>query len=710
MTIKGLHQGQGRTAADTRRLRRWIVNAARSTIGPIPLLGPAARHGLRKLRFLKRRTVRVWELTRRLAERPGDVSSLLEAWRHGGANALTDQARLLLGISPAEGSASDWFKKVRPNAALLSRFRRAKWPAQAPRFTILTPVYNVREDWLRAAVASVIAQTYPNWQLILINDASSLPHITPTLDELAAGDPRVKVIHLAANGGVAKATNLGLERAEGDYVAFLDHDDFLEPHALHRFAQAALADRADLIYSDEAVTSEDIDDVLAIPLRTGFSYDYYLCHPYYVHFISVKTSILRQVGGIDETMTVSQDVDLGLRLIEHCRMITHVPEVLYRWRWHGASLSHKQFDRVQNATRGALERHLSRMGVVAAVEDRTHHNFRDIRFQPSGAPKVAILVTSSGGRRRAELHLQAIANTVPKNLAEAIVVDERNHGRDFTPPRVRARGRGLADVRFPGGSATIMNAAVRRLDSSFTHYLFLDSDIEPINVGWLEHMLGFVTRGDVGVVGPLLFDPFCRIRHAGLLIGISGLLGHAHCGADLRIGEHNRNPGRNGELLCSRDVAAVSARCMLVDAKVFHELRGFDDRFLTDLHDVDLCLRIRAAGKKVLFDAHALLVDHADPDGSMKPSKNDLRLLRALHKETFEQCDMFFHPFLSSDSPAFVYSPLARARDEVRFRTAEVILPGSRQRHITRVDRPETNSRNMHANICDQHAETSRID
>jgi GT2 family glycosyltransferase len=494
----------------------------------------------------------------------------------------------------------------------------------------------------------------------------------------------------------------------------MDHDDCLEPHALHRFAQAALADGADLIYSDEAYTSEEIDDIhsLGIPLRTAFSYDYYLCHPYYVHLIAVKSSILRRVGGVDETMPVSQDVDLGFRLLERCKTITHVPEVLYRWRLHEASLSHQQSHRVQDATRGALQRHLSRVGVVATVHDIAHLNFRDIRFQPKGAPKVAILLTSFGARRSAEFRIQSIAKTVPKNLAETIVVDGQNHGRALTLAPARTGGRGLPAPagRSLGGTAALLNEAVRRLDSSFTHYLFLDSDIEPISEGWLEHMLGLVTRGDVGIVGPLLFDPSCRIRHAGLLVGVAGSVSHAHLGADLRTGDHIRNYGRNGELLCTRDVAAVSARCMLVDGELFHNLGGFNDRFRDEFHDVDLCLRARAAGKKVLFDAHALLLDHADPDGPRKPSKKDLRLLRALHREALAQCDIYFHPLLSPHSPAFAYSPMARSREEVRFRTTEVVLPGSSGRPpVARVDPPESHERKRRVHLFEHCVPMSRI-
>jgi GT2 family glycosyltransferase len=677
MAIDESHPDHVTKAANPRRLRRLILSAARSTIGPIPLLGPTARYGLSSLRSARKRANRVWDLSKRLAARRGDLPTLVEAWKSGGVKALRDQVRLLAGVAPTKKSASEWLKRVQPSPTLLSRFRRTEWSACAPWFTILTPVYNVREEWLRSAVTSVLSQTYRRWELILINDASSAPHITPTLNELAGRDPRVKVIHLSTNSGVSKATNVGLDRAEGDYVAFLDHDDHLEPHALHRFAQAALAYDSDLIFSDEAVTSEDISEILSIPLRTAFSYDYYLCHPYFVHLIAVKTGIIRRVGGIDETMTVSQDVDLVLRLIEHSRRITHVPEVLYRWRMHGASLSHRQFDLVQNATRGALERHLSRIGADAEVEDRTHHNFRDIRFRPRGSSRLAILVIPSGDPRRTDLRLQHITGTFRKELAEMILVD--GHERDHFLPIPGVNSRGWDADRSPRSQPAMLNEAVSRLDSNFTHYLFLDSELEPLSAGWLEHLLGFATRGDVGAVGPLVIDPACRIRHAGLITGVLGPVGHAFQGADFRMGEHNRNAGRNGELLCTRDVAAVSARCMMVDAGLFHELGGFDERCRSSLFEVDLCLRIRSMGKKVLFDANTVMLDHASR-GSKKPSSHDVKQLEATHVEVFSQCDIFYHPLLSADSTAFVSSPMARTLDPVPFRTVEVVLPRASSR------------------------------
>ena len=156
------------------------------------------------------------------------------------------------------------------------------------------------------------------------------------------------------------ATNLGINEARGDYVFFMDHDDYLEPHALHRFAEAILQDRPDMIYSDEASRAKTSTRSSGSMSRPAFSYDHYLGHPYFVHLIAVRTELVRKVGGLNEKMGISQDVDLNLRLIEVCQTICHVPEVLYRWRTHPASLGHQKMHQCRAMTRRALERHFAR--------------------------------------------------------------------------------------------------------------------------------------------------------------------------------------------------------------------------------------------------------------------------------------------------------------------------------------------------------------
>ena len=353
---------------------------------------------------MKRRWQVSMGLLKSFHRNPESARLLAAGWRHGGLRGLCQSVQMLV---PAKDSAHANLQEsiawTCPSSRLLARMRRRRWPASAPKFTLITAVHNVREDWLREAIGSVIAQTYPWWEMICINDHSTAPHIRPVLDELSARDSRVRVIHCETNRGVGAATNRGIAEATGDYIAFMNHDDFLEPHALHRFAEAILHDQPDMIYSDEAITDETLDTIRRVDARPAFSYDHYLGHPYFVHLIAARTELVRKVGGLNEEMSISQDVDLNLRLIEVCQTICHVPEVLYRWRTHPSSLGHQKKDDCRAMTRGALERHFARTGQVVQFDDEAHFNFRALSFQHQTRARVAILIPSTNGSE----HLRA---------------------------------------------------------------------------------------------------------------------------------------------------------------------------------------------------------------------------------------------------------------------------------------------------------------
>ena len=312
-----------------------VLKLGRRLLGPIPVIGNVARSGLREARRMKRRWQVSMGLLKSFSRNPEFAGLLAMGLRRGGLRGLRQTLQMLVpATNAAPPSMQEWFERTRPSCLLLARMRRRRWPASAPKFSVITPVYNVREEWLREAIGSVIAQTYPRWEMICVNDHSTAPHIRPVLDELSASDSRVRVIHCETNRGVGVATNRGIAEATGDYVAFMDHDDFMEPHALHRFADAVVRDRPDMIYSDETITEADINRAICVTSRSSFSYDYYLGHPYFVHLIAARSDLVRQVGGLDEVMSISQDVDLNLRLIEVCQTICYIPEVLYRWRTH----------------------------------------------------------------------------------------------------------------------------------------------------------------------------------------------------------------------------------------------------------------------------------------------------------------------------------------------------------------------------------------
>jgi len=654
-----------------------LYSTLRALIKPVPLLGPLSAGLVRGARRLTAGGIAARRIAGHLRRNPSSGWRLARSFRAGGALALLQDLAVQIPTLQLESRlASLWFKRTRPSPGFLAALRARKWPAEAPKASVIMPVYNIREDWLRQAVESVLEQTYPNWELICVNDASRATHVKRALEELASRDSRMIVIHSEWNRGVAAASNLGLSIAKGDYVFFMDHDDFLEPHALQRFAEAIIQDRPDMIYSDEAITGENIGTILRVDARPAFSYDHYLGHPYFVHLIAVRTALLRGVGGLNETMGISQDVDLNLRLIEVCQTICHVPEVLYRWRTHRASLGHQKMHQCRASTRQALERHFARTRQAVAFEDEHHFNYRDVRFQHNWRARVVILVVSLAPPVGLRCCLGSLERTVDPSLADIVVIDHQ--------PDSPALESDLAEVRKQHHVVThrgfmnlseIINTGVAAVQGPYTHYLILSPEIEAIDQGWLEHMLAFGQRTDVGVVGALLLGQTEVVHDAGLVIGRDGLADHAFRGSPFRHWIAGRNPGQNGSLLASRDVSAVPAACMLTRADVFHRLNGFDERLAVVLGDADYCLRASAAGYKTIHDAYAVLLHRGNDVRSTSvhgQHPEDVRLFLDRHRALIEMGDPFHHPLLG----------VPRIASEGRAQGSRVSTPQPRTRRV----------------------------
>jgi glycosyltransferase involved in cell wall biosynthesis len=260
--------------------------------------------------------------------------------------------------------------------------------------TMVMPVYNTRRDWLIEALNSVMGQWSAGWELICVDDGSTQPHVRAVLEAARCRDPRIRVIHSPLNVGIGRAVNLGIHAAQGDYVAFMDHDDVLEPDAVHKLAKTALTTGADLIYSDEVLVEEDTGVVLEVRARPVFSYDYYLSHPYFVHMVAVRTALARALKGWDEQLTISNDIDFVLRVIERAVAVAHVPAVL---------------SEVMETMTRILNRHLERLGHTKAKASRgLGFNERGIDCDSDPQPRrfVAALHREyrTDGRRRKLSH------------------------------------------------------------------------------------------------------------------------------------------------------------------------------------------------------------------------------------------------------------------------------------------------------------------
>ncbi len=524
--------------------------------------------------------------------------------------------------------------------------------ARQPLISVIVPVYDPDEGMLRQMLDSVRAQIYPCWELCVVDDASSAPHVAAALAEYAKRDARIRVERNERNRGVSHASNRALAMATGEYVVLLDHDDLLEEQALFRVAESIVQDDPCMVYSDEVLVTPDGDTVTRYAYRPAFSPEHLRSHPYIVHLVGFKASLLREVGGWDEQLRISQDYDLILRATERARRIAHIPEILYRWRIHGGSSGIARQAEVVETSKAILRRHLERCGVDGFVEDGASFNFYSVRYPLAAGLRVAIVIPT---KNHAELLRQCIASiraTVVGVPYDIVVVDHESD--DPATLAYLASISGQARVqRYQGpfNFAAMNNLAVAGLGGAYTHYLLCNNDVEAHERGWLERMLELGQQPDAGIVGATLFYPDRKtIQHAGVCVGM--FRGAEHYGKFMRYPEDAHRAG--GELLgMNHEVAAVTAACMLVRKETWDDIAGFDESIAVGFGDVDFCLRALQKGWRVLFCARARLVHHESMTrgvSEVDAHPVDTSLFRVKWRELLDAGDPFYNRGLSLSS------------------------------------------------------------
>lgn len=550
-----------------------------------------------------------------------------------------------------------WFgRRERTQGKLLSYLRRRlDRRVGNTLLSIVMPVYDVRTDWLSEAIESVLTQWCSRWELICIDDASTDDAIRTVLAAYAARDSRVRVIRQPANGGISKATNTGIATARGDYICFLDHDDLLEPDAVYHLLYTARMG-ADLIYADELLIGESADAILDPQIRPAFSWDYYLSHPYFVHPISVRTSIARDLGGFDEATRISADVDFVLRALERSAKVAHIPALLYRWRIHGGSTGHARKAEVTAATVAALNRHLSRITPGASARASDLFNQYLIDFPDDRGRTLIVIPTKNKG----DLVRQCVESIHATTRSEEVIICIIDHESD--DPGTIDYLKSLKGNCFvlpyagPFNFAKMNNFAVRaskkRLGRLPPYLLFMNNDIQALAPGWIERMRSLAARHGVGVVGATLLYPNDTIQHSGVVMGLNLAADHSHKFSPFRAPTGERSRGHLGSLVSTRDYSAVTAACMLMRTKVFEAIGGFDEKFAVGFNDTDLCLRVRAKGLKVLNDGQSVLYHH---ESATRGSTQ-----QTLHPEDDALLHQRWHDIIQGGDP--MYSPLLNNR------------------------------------------------
>lgn len=512
----------------------------------------------------------------------------------------------------APRSYADWVAKYDTmDPVKLSRLvaEAAELPRK-PLVSIVMPVYNPDPQDVGRAIASVKNQVYPHWELCICDDASTKPGTRELLEAAAAGEPRIRLAFHDKNQHISAATNTAIALAKGQYIALLDHDDELTPHALLRAMQAfARNPQGKVLYSDE----DKVD-------QTGRRFDPYFkpdfnlgllrSHNYMCHFAVYDAEFMRQLGGPRVGFEGAQDYDLALRAVDSAdpAAVLHVPQILYHWRTATGSTAsgHGNKSYAFEAGRRALQEHLQRRGLQGEVlEAPEASGMYRVRWGiPVNPPLVSIVIPTRNGEKILRQCLDSLVQTRYPNY-EIIVMD--NGSDEAASLQLLAERTASGQIRVlrddgPFNFSAINNRAVHEATRG-EFVLLMNNDIEATHPEWLDEMVGPALEPGVGCVGARLWYPDGRIQHAGVVL-VCGVAGHAH--KLLARGQH----GYMGRAVLAQDFVAVTAACLLLRKSIYEEVNGLDETLAVAFNDVDFCLRVREAGYRNHWTPYAELIHH----------------------------------------------------------------------------------------------------
>jgi GT2 family glycosyltransferase len=530
-------------------------------------------------------------------------------------------------------------------------------------FSILVPLYNTPERFLREMIESVTAQTYGKWELCLA-DGSDDAHdfVGRICQEYRQKDSRIKYQKLAKNEGISGNTNECYKMATGNYIALFDHDDLLHPCVLFAYMQAICEKDADYIYCDEATfKGNSINHMITLHFKPDFAPDNLLANNYICHFSVFSRELLESGELFRSQFDGSQDHDMILRLTAKAKHIVHVPRILYYWRSHKGSVASSIDAKTYaiDAAKGAVADHLTKLGYrnFEIESTRAFATIFRIKYELTSRPLVSIIIPNKDHVDDLSRCVESIINLSTYDNYEIVIVENNSETAEIRTyyeeisrhPRVQ-----VVEYKGDFNYSKINNFGVQYAKGEYL--LLLNNDTEVITPDWMEELLMYAMRKDVGAVGAKLYYPDKTIQHAGIVIGLGAhrTAGHTH----YRIPE--ANVGYMGRLCYAQDVTAVTGACMMVSKALYEELGGLDESFTVALNDVDFCLRVREKGFLNIFTPFAELYHYESKSrGSDKKDERALRYqqesdrFRVKWADALAKGDPYYNPNFSLDHSDF---------------------------------------------------------
>lgn len=550
-----------------------------------------------------------------------------------------------------------------PDEARAKAERETVFP-RMPKISILVPLWNNEPEFQKEMLDSVMNQTYQNWELCLADGSDDAHSYMGEISKEYAARSNGRIVYkkLEKNEGISGNTNACLAMATGEFIGLLDQDDILHPSTLYEYVKAINEKDADYIYCDETTfKSGNIDHMLTMHFKPDYAPDNLRANNYICHFSVFKRDLLQGTELFRSQFDGSQDHDMILRLTDAARNVVHVPKLLYYWRCHATSVASNIEAKPYaiEAARGAVAENLRSHGFknFQITSTRAFETIFKIRYQIIGSPRISIVIPNKDHVEDLKRCISSIEEKSTYDNYEIVVVENNSETKEIRDyyellkddPRVKV-------VTYTGSFnySAINNFGVK--ETTGEYILLLNNDTQVITVNWMEEMLMYAQREDVGAVGAKLYYGDKTIQHAGVVIGLGAhrTAGHTH------YKQHRENLGYMGRLCYAQDVTAVTGACLLVKKSLFEKVGGLDESFAISLNDVDFCLKLRKLGLLNVFTPFAELYHFEsisrglDDQGEKAERYNrESAHFRDKWKKELQQGDPYYNPNFSLDRSDF---------------------------------------------------------
>ena len=502
-------------------------------------------------------------------------------------------------LAEPENIYEKWIELNEPKEEDLQKQRETKFAIQ-PKISIIIPMYHTPIKFFEELVDSLIGQTYSNWELCL---ADGSEEEDSNLKPIYSKDSRIKYKFIGENKGIAGNTNAALGLATGDFIALLDHDDLLPKFSLYEIVKCINKNSdVDFIYTDEDKFEELGGKRYDPYFKSDFGPDTLRANNFICHFSIFRKDLMEKLEGFRSEFDGAQDYDIILRMSENAQHILHIPKILYHWRVHELSTAKagahaKPY--AYEAGKKAVQAHIDRLGLKGTVEQGKTIGTYKVNYDIIGNPKVSILIPNKDYIGTLKVCLKSLKKTTYKNY-EIIIIENNSTEKETIEYYKKIDGKdNIKVVYYPEkvfNYSAIINFGVK--NSTGDYIIQLNNDTELLTPDWLQEMLGFAQREDVGAVGVKMYYPDKTIQHAGIIVGIGGVAGHVF--KNIPYNMH----GYFSKDAMIQNLSAVTAACIMTPRSIYDDVGFMDEKFQVAFNDVDFCLKIRKLGKLIVYNPY----------------------------------------------------------------------------------------------------------